>query len=117
MIIDHKNRIPLPELYMALPPGILDTTLHLTRPVILIRDPPTFNKEWANMEASIHFLLCWRGISEDNSKDWLLNYLTSTRAYIEPGSDFDNLPSLSFCTPNLDKSSKVRSTYVFPPNF
>lgn len=93
------------------------TTSHLFRPVIYIRDLPAFHKVWDKMKANIYFLIGWRGISENDSMEWLHYYLTSTQAYIEPGSNIDHLPSLSFCIPNMDKSNKIRTEYVIPPGF
>ena len=117
MSIDLYNNIPPPEIYMNTSPGPLMTYSHLFRPVIYICDLPAFHKVWDKMKASIFFLIGWRGISENDSMEWLHNYLTSTRAYIEPGTNFDHLPSLFFCIPNMDKSSKIRTEYVIPPGF
>ena len=69
------------------------------------------------MEASIQFLLQWRGIVEDVSNDWLINYLNIFKDYIHPRVVLDNLEALNFCTPNTEKSSKEKNAFKFPPNF
>ena len=45
-----------------------------------------------------------------------MNYLNVFNSYIEPGTDMNNWDKLEFCLPNYDKSSKDRTTLVFPPN-
>ena len=69
MSIDLYNQIPLPEIYTAMVPRTPVTNSHLTRPVLCICDLSAFNREWDNMEANMHFLLYWRGISEEKSMD------------------------------------------------
>ena len=69
------------------------------------------------MEASINFLLRWRGILDDPGKAWLQAYLNILKSYVEPGIDLDDLEVLEFCIPNLEKTSKERNSFVFPPNF
>ena len=66
------------------------------------------------MEASIHFLLRWRGIIEDLGGDWLLNYLYAFNAYIHLDVDLSNLENVKFFLPNYDKSSKGGTTNEFP---
>jgi hypothetical protein len=43
------------------------------------------------MEASVNFLLRWRGIIEDPSKSWLTDFLHIFEAYIEIDHNFDAL--------------------------
>ena len=69
------------------------------------------------MEVSIWFLLQWRRIVEDDSKDWLENYLNIFKAYIHPGMLLDNLEALNFCTPNMEKSSREKNEFEFLSNF
>ena len=82
-----------------------------------IRDNTTFNKEWPKTEACIHFLLLWRGIIEDNGKAWLKNYLNVYNACIELGVDLNDISSLVFCLPNIEKSSREKSAFEFSPNY
>ena len=69
------------------------------------------------MEASIQFLLWWRGIVEDDNKEWLMNYLNVFKAYIHHGVVLDNIEALKFCTLNIEKSSREKYEFEFPPNF
>ena len=69
------------------------------------------------MEANIHFLLKGRGIVEDSNKEWLRSYLDIFKSYIHPSVVLDNLEALEFCIPNMEKSSREKSSFVFPPNF
>jgi hypothetical protein len=102
---------------MANHTGSLELVAIPNRPSLVIRDITTFNLEWPRMEANAHFLLQWRGIRVDRYKTWLSNYLNIFNAYIEPGVDLNDLSSLVFCLPNIEKSSKEKSTFEFPPNF
>ena len=54
---------------------------------------------------------------EEENREWLSNYLNSFNAYIQPGVIFDDLEALKFCTPNLEKTSRVKFDFEFPPNF
>ena len=69
------------------------------------------------MEANIQFLLWWRGIIEDNSKDWLRNYLRIFKSYVHLGVELDNLEALDFCMPNMEKANRENSAFEFPSNF
>ena len=69
------------------------------------------------MEASIHFLLRWRRIFEDEGREWLTNYLHSFNAYMQPGVNFDDLDALEFDMPNSKKTNKAKFNFAFPPNF
>ena len=55
--IDDKLRVPLPEIYMAYPPGSFELTIVLRCPSLVIREDDLFFQVWPKMEASIHFLL------------------------------------------------------------
>ena len=48
---------------------------------------------------------------------WLVNYLKIHKAYVHLGVTFDNLDNLDFCTPNIEKTSREKSTFEFPPFF
>lgn len=115
--IDGKFRIPLPERYMSLPVGHPDLITAPRRQSLFIRENFAFYKEWPKMEASLHFLLRWRGIIIEENKDWLLSYLHRFNAYVKPGVSFDNLEDLVFITPNTEKSSREKHDYIFPPNY
>ena len=47
----------------------------------------------------------------------VLNYLNTFNAYSEPGTALNNWTNLEYSLPNFDKSSKERTTLVFPPIF
>ena len=48
---------------------------------------------------------------------WLVNYLKIYKAYVHLGVTFDNLDNLDFCTPNIEKTSREKSSFEFPPFF
>ena len=106
MSLDYKARVPLPKIYMAYPPGSLDIAVVPRRPVLAIKDNLAFARVWPKMEASINFLLRWRGIMVDPDVAWLSNYLNIFKCYIELGTNLNNLEDLDFCMPNLEKTSK-----------
>lgn len=115
--MDERGMIPSPEVYMCHLPGSQAMTLAPRRHALDIRNSPEFNGAWPNMKASIDFLLRWRGIKEELGNEWLLNFLNSANAYIMPGTDFTNRNNLDFSLPNFDRSSKEKSTLIFPPGF
>lgn len=117
MILDDKARVLLPETYMAYPPRSFDIAIVPRHPTLVIRDIHEFSRAWPKMEASINFLLRWRGVRDDQDCEWLLNYLNIFNSYIEPGTDLNDWVNLEFCLPNFEKSSKERTSLVFPPNF
>ena len=45
------------------------------------------------------------------------NYLDLLKAYIHLGVEFSILDRLVFCTPNIEKTSREKSSFEFPPNF
>ena len=69
------------------------------------------------MESYFHFLLHWRKITIGLDYEWLTNYLSLFKAYVHPVVDFDNLEMLDFCTPNIEKSSREKYYFEFPPYF
>ena len=111
MSLDEKNRVPLPEMYMDYPPGSFDLDIVPRQPILIIHDLIAFNQVWPKMESSIQFLLRWRGEVADIGKEWLKNYLGLFKAYIHLGVGFGNLNLLDFCTPNIEKSSRDRSSF------
>lgn len=72
---------------------------------------------WPKMESCFHFLMGWRKISLVMGQGWLVNYLKLHKAYVHPGVTFDKLDNLDFCTPNIEKTSREKSTFEFPPFF
>ena len=68
MSIDGKCRNPLPEMYMAHPLGSFELAIVPRHPCLVIRENALFFLVWPKIEASIHFLLRWRGISKDHKK-------------------------------------------------
>lgn len=117
MGLDVEATVPLPEVYMVKPPGSPDLSREVRCPALVIRDNITFLKVWPKMLTSIHFLLRWRGIWMDTDNFWFLHYLNTFKAYVEPGINFDDMETLDIHTPNLDKSSKKKSSVVLPPHF
>ncbi len=69
------------------------------------------------MDASIQFLRRWRGIIEDGGRAWLKNYLGIFKSYIFMSVELENLEALDYCIPNIEKSSKEKSSFEFPPHF
>ena len=69
------------------------------------------------MEASITFLLYWRGIVVEANKDWLTDYLNIFHAYIHSRVSFENLDALIFYTPNVDKTSRLKTNFELRRNF
>ena len=117
MSLDEKFRVPLPEMDMDHPLGSFNLEIVPRQHALVIRDLVAFNKVWPKMESSIQFLLGWRGIMVDNRKEWLRSYLGLFNAYIHPGVGFGNLDALDFCTPNIEKSSREKFSFEFPPFF
>ena len=100
---------------MAYEPKELSHVNIAGRSSLFIKDNIKFYNTWPKMEASINFLLRWRGILEDPKKDWLSNFLQAFEAYIEPNINFDDLGKLEFILPNFIKSNRELTTSVFPP--
>ena len=117
MSFDDKARVPLLETYMAYPLGSFDIAIVPRCPAIAIKDNLAFTRVWPKMEASINFLLRWRGIRVDSNIAWLSNYLNIFNSYIEPATNLNNWVDLDFCMPNLEKIRKERNSLVFPLNF
>ena len=65
MSFDNYNRVPLLKEYMAYPPGSFDLDNVQRRLAIVIRSYQEFSEAWPKMEASLNFLLRWRGIRID----------------------------------------------------
>jgi hypothetical protein len=115
--LDDRGRVPAPEIYMSHPPVSLAMAFAPRRSAIVIRNSQDFFEAWPNMKVSINFLLRWRGIKDDFGNEWLLKYLNTFNAYIEPGIDMTNWTNLEYSLPNFDKSSKERTTLVFHLDF
>ena len=71
--IDSKFRIPYPEKFMNLPVGHPDLVTAPRRQSLVIRENLAFYREWPKMEASLFFLLQWRGIIVEENMEWLIN--------------------------------------------
>lgn len=115
--LDNRLRIPLPERYMSLPIGNPDLAMAPCRHSLIIRENLTFVQEWPQMKASLNFLLRWRGIIQENNTIWLSEYLRLNNAYIQTGVTFENLNAVDFSTPNAERTSRRKTTFVFPPNY
>lgn len=68
------------------------------------------------MEASIEFLLHWRGIRKAKNLEWVVKYIRMFNSYVHPGVVYNDLNSLNFCILNAEKTSKIKTDYVLPPN-
>lgn len=90
MSLDEEARVPLPETYMASPPRIFDIDIVPRHPALAIRDIHEFSWAWPKMEASLKFLLRWRGIRADSNCVWLSNYHNIFNTYIELGTNLNN---------------------------
>lgn len=66
--INGNLEIPYAEEYMSHPLGSLVQENVLRHPILQMRHDNVFNKEWPKMEASITFLLRWRGIMEEDER-------------------------------------------------
>ena len=102
---------------MNLPVGLPDLDTAPRRHLLVIREHLSFQREWPKMEASLNFMLRWRGIIAEENKEWLTNYLRLFKAHIQEGVTFENLDDLEFSTPNAERTSKRKLVYEFPPNY
>lgn len=105
--IDEKGRIPYPEKYMGLPEGAEELKTTPRRQSLCVREGLAFYKEWPRMEASITFLLRWRGIIVEDNKEWVPQYLKLFNIYIEPGVSFEDLSKVNFDILKSEKTSRV----------
>ena len=103
-------------MYMDRPSGSFDLAIVPRWLALVICDHAAFNQVWPKMESSIQFLK-WRGIVVDDGKEWLQSYLGLFKSYIHLGVELGNLDGLDFCTPNIEKSSKEKNSFEFPPHF
>lgn len=115
--MDNRLRIPLPERYMSLPIGHPDLVTAPRRHSLIIRDNFKFMQEWPQMKNSLNFLLRWRGIIQEGNTRWLSEYLRQNNAYVQRGVSFENLDDVEFSTPNAERTSRRKTTFVFPPNY
>ena len=114
--IDDKGRIPLPEKYMGLPLGAEELRTAPRRQFFTVRNDMAFFRAWPRMQASVNFLLGWRGIRAEENLEWVVKYIQMFNAYVSPGVVFNDLNNLEFCTLNAEKSSRLRTDYMLPPN-
>ena len=84
---------------------------------LIIRDRVAFNLALPKMETCFHFLMGWRKIVLVIGTGWIVNYLTIFKAYIHLGMSLDNIDTLDFCTPNIEKTSREKSTSKFSSFF
>lgn len=68
------------------------------------------------MKASFIFLLGWQGIKVEENLEWVVKYIQMFNAYVSPRVVFNDLNNLDFCILNAEKSSRLRTDYVLPPN-
>lgn len=114
--IDEKGRIPYPEKYMGLPEGAEELKTAPRRQSLCVREGLAFYKEWPRMEASITFLLRWRGIIVEDNKEWVPQYLKLFNVYIEPGVSFEDLSKVNFDILKSEKTSRVTLRIELPAN-
>ena len=100
--IDDKIKILLLEAYMAHQLDSFKLTISPKHPYLVVRDNILFFREWPRMEVGMQFLLRWRGIKEDPTREWLMTYLQAFDAYIHLDVDFVGLEVVEFCLPNFD---------------
>ena len=115
--LDKNLCFPLPEMYMEPPPGSLIIANIPRRPALVIKDREIFKAAWRKMETCFYFLMGWRKIIPMVGDEWLLRYLRAHKAYIDEGVTFDNLERVNLCTPNIEKTSRNKNFFVFPPGF
>ena len=53
---------------------------------------------------------------DDPDQVWIQVYFHIFKSYIDPSVSLENLEDLEFCIPNLEKTSKEKSSFVLPPN-
>lgn len=114
--IDDKGRIPYPKKYMGLPLGVEELRTTPRWQCFIVRDNLAIFRAWPRMEASVNFLLDWRGIRVEENLEWVVKYIKMFKAYVSPGVVFNNLNTLEFCILNAEKLSRLRVDYVLPPN-
>ena len=102
---------------MSLPIGHPELDTAPLRQSLIICENLAFCREWTKMEASLNFLLRWRGIMMENNTTWLTNFLRLFKAHIQEGVTFENLDDLDFSTPNAERTSKRKLVYEIPPNY
>ena len=68
------------------------------------------------MEASITFLLRWRGIIVEDNKEWVPQYLKLFNVYFEPGVSFEALSKVNFDILKYEKTSRVTLRIELPAN-
>ena len=117
MGLDKNQCLSLLEMYMKYAPGSLIITNITRRPALVIWDNYAFNMAWPKMEPCFHFLMGWRKIVLTVGLRWLTNYLKAHKAYVYPRVSFTDINRVNFSTPNIEKTSREKSSFMFPPGF
>ena len=68
------------------------------------------------MEASVDFLLRWRGIVATDNNQWVHGYLSMFHSYIQPGVTFGELNALNFSILKSEKTSRAKIRCELPQN-
>ena len=114
MGLDENLYFPLPEMYIEYSSWRLSIAFIPRCLALVIRDRFSFNMAWPKMEPCFHFLMGWRKIAPMTGQGWLTNYLKLHKAYVHPGVTFEDIDKVNFCTSNIEKTSKEKSSFEFP---
>ena len=68
------------------------------------------------MEASVIFLLRWRGHIIEETNNWVQDYLNLFNCFIQPGVSFENLKALNFSILKSEKTSRKKIFFDLPIN-
>ena len=68
------------------------------------------------MEASVDFLLRWRGIVVTDNNQWVHNYLRMFHTYVQLGVTFGDLKALNFSILKSEKTSRAKTCCELPQN-
>lgn len=117
MGLDENLCLLLPEMYMEHSLGSLIIANIPRHPALFFKDRVAFDMAWPKMEPCFHFLMGWRKIAPVVGHGWLVNYLKIHKAYIHPVVTFENLDIVNFYTPNIEKTSREKSSFEFPHFF
>ena len=68
------------------------------------------------MEASVNFLLRWKGVIAEDNSEWVRKYLDLYNTYIQPGISFEDLNALKFGILKSEKTSRKKTRCELPLN-